>query len=164
MLFSPENSAKNIKLGYYDSLRFIKGLRGVLYYIQPVDAGLFDVKALSLRDKVILEAGKILGVPEMPARRMLFEEIIPQLSKYLKLGKDYDYADFIIALLESEAEQKKIERFHIYKYDKLWALVRKTPEPRKKGLPLPISPLNKIINKKKAATQLLSREAVYAKP
>jgi NTE family protein len=156
LLFSQERSAANIKLGYYDGLRYAKNLRGLAYYINPVDENEINMQIMSIPDNIILETGAILNIPEMPAKRMLFEKIIPQLSAYFKLGKDYDYADFIIAILERMAAKRKIKRFHIYDYNSLCDLVREQPVITKKKKELfPIPPLKTIGTKRKEAIDIL---------
>ena len=124
LLFTPERGAVNINLGYYDGLRYAKNLRGVAYYIEPIDTNRVNAQFMSLPVEFILKTGAVLGIPEMPAKRMLFEKIIPHLSRYLKLGRDYDYIDFAIAILELMAAQRMIERFHIYDYDHLCEFFR----------------------------------------
>ena len=129
MLFSPEQSRANIRLGYYDGLRHAKNLRGTAYYINPMSENESISRLMNIPDKMILEVGELLGIPAMPAKRMLFEKIIPKLSVYLKLRKDYDLTDFIIALLEYIAVQKNIDRFQIYDYELLCVKMReKTKE------------------------------------
>ena len=151
LLFSPERSAANIKLGYYDGLRYVKNLRGSKYYIEPVDENKINALLMSVPGDIILKTGEILNIPEMPVKRMLFEKIIPQLSGCFKLDKDYDYADFVIAILERMAAQREIRRFHIYDYDSLYALVKGRPAAAKKKAPLKEA----IRNRKKEAVEML---------
>ena len=160
MLFSPQRSKRNINLGYYDGLRFAKGLRGMSYYLESVDINDFYYSLVSLNDSVILKIGKIMGIADMPAKRMLFEKIIPQLGTYLMLGKDYDYADFVIALLELAAKNRAVNRFKVYDYEKLCAVVRENPlkQPQKKT-PQLLSDIS-ILNKRKMATELLINEII----
>ena len=160
MLFSQQRSEGNIQLGYYDGLRFAKGLRGMSYYIEPVDVNDFHLRLISLNDGVILEAGKIMGFADMPAKRMLFEKIIPQLGTHLALDKDYDYADFIIALLELAAMKREVECFKVYDYTELCGAVREKPL-KQQGKKLPqILANSSILNKKKAAVDLLIDEMI----
>ena len=156
LMFSTELSAVNIKLGYYDGLRYVKNLRGSAYYIEPVDENEVNAGLMSIPEDMILKAGAMLNIPEMPAKRMLFEKIIPLLSGYFNLGKDYDYVDFAVAVLERMAEQRDIERFKIYGYDNLRALVKERPAAiKKKPLTLPITPLKAIWNKRAEAIDML---------
>ena len=152
---SPKRSKANIRLGYYDGLRFVRGLRGMSYYILPVDSDIFHPMLMSLGDDIILGAGKVLGLGEMPAKRMLFEKIIPQLSAYLKLGINYDYPDFIIALLERAAVKRGIERFRIYNYEQLLELVNESPVAEKERK-LSLIPESGILSQKKTAIELLT--------
>jgi NTE family protein len=131
MLFTPEGSAANIKLGYCDGLRLVHGLRGMAYYIEPVDAAAFNARLMALDDAVAEGAAKAMGIAEIPARRALFEKIVPQLGSWLKLEKGFDYADFALALLEREAERRKIDPLRVYGYGELRALVNGTPPPQK---------------------------------
>jgi len=160
MLFSPQRSERNIQLGYYDGLRFAKGLRGMSYYIKPVDVNDFYSRVLTIKDDVILETGRIMGFADMPAKRMLFEKIAPQLGTHLALGRDYDYADFVIALLEHAAMKREVERFKVYDYTELCAIVKeKTLKESKKKLPQLLSD-SSLLNKKKTAVDLLTDEMI----
>jgi len=157
LLFSQENCAANIKLGYYDGLRYAKNLRGSVYYIDidPAEENKIGARLMAVPDDIVLETGALLNIPEMPAKRMLFEKIIPQLSAYLKLGKEYDYADFAVAILERMAAQRKIERFHIYDYERLCDIVKEQPAAQKKKTPFQITPLQTIISRRKEAVEIL---------
>ncbi|MCL2034204.1 MAG: patatin-like phospholipase family protein [Oscillospiraceae bacterium] len=161
MLFMPDNCAEKIKLGYHDGLRFLLNLRGNTYYIRP--AGIKDMteRLMLLSDDVIQKAGKLLNVPQMPEKRMLFEKIIPQLGEYLKLDKDFDYADFTIALLERAAEQKEIDRYGVYDYSELCDLIKKAHVAADKMKPFVGLPENYRFKNKKRAVKLLSRYLLH---
>ena len=161
MLFSPENCAANIRLGYYDGMRYARGLRGTAYYIALTDTAQADLPLMSLPREVILEAGKALGIAQMPAKRMLFEKIIPRLSKYLKLDKNSDYADFAIALLEHMASRREVERFQVYDYASLCALVKSSPTVKEESGFLQSVPLKLKVGNEKAAIEILGN-GLYA--
>lgn len=128
LMFSPAQSKANIKLGYYDGLRTIHNLAGQRYYLKGTQQ---EASLLALNDDVILKVGMLLGISELPAKRMLFEEIIPKLGKYLELKKDFNYSDFMMALLEYSADQKGIERFVVYDLGEFCSLIKKTPLPKR---------------------------------
>ena len=161
MLFMPDNCAEKIKLGYHDGLRFLLNLRGNTYYIRPVDIKEMTDRLMALSDDVILKTGKLLNIQEMPVKRMLFEKIIPQLGSYLKLGKDFDYADFTIALLERAAEQKEIDRYGVYDYSELCDLIRKARAAASKMKPFVGLPENYRLSNKKRAVKLLSMHLLH---
>jgi len=128
LAFSPENSQFNLDLGYYDGLRSIHHLRGYRYYLQPVQLDVMHQKLMEMDDRFIAALGELLDVKGLPPKRMLFEEIIPQIGAHLKLKKDFDYGDFIIGLLEHTAMKKEIPRFALYEFDQFLELIRKTPD------------------------------------
>lgn len=116
--FTKERSRKNLKLGYYDTLRVFKDLKGEKYYIDPSkDSHYFFEYLMGWDEELVLEIGKILGMEDIPYRRMLFEHIIPKLGELLNIDKYQNYEEVIIALYERAAERLEIERFNIYSYD-----------------------------------------------
>ena len=131
LVFSPENSRFNIKLGYYDGMRAIKGLQGRQYYVNVQNRDALYRPIMSMTDKHIEQLEEILEPAKLPFKRSLFEHIIPQLGAYLKLDKDFDYPDFVIALLEYAAKQREIERFALYTYDEFFQLIKANPLPEK---------------------------------
>jgi len=130
-LFSPEISEANIKRGYYDGLQVIQNLSGRRYYLSGICMDRICTVLMSLTDKEILKIGHILELPLKPAKRLLFELIIPHLGAYLKLEKDFNYTDFVVALLEYSAEQKMVERFQVYSYDQFVSHIKNRPLPKK---------------------------------
>jgi len=153
--FSPENSKKNIELGYYDGLRFAKNLCGRAYYIYPVDETELCARLMSLNSSAILEVGRALGVSEIYEKRMLFEKIIPQLGSYLRLDKNFNYADFVVAVLEFAAKQRGVEPLDVYDFNQLCSLVKQLPVKEKE--PNLIERLSNIdvLAKKETAVEIL---------
>ncbi|MCC3869326.1 patatin-like phospholipase family protein [Terrisporobacter mayombei] len=113
-IFTKDLAHRNIKLGYYDAIKSIRKLKGREYYIEPVDEDLIFSKLLGLPDELIIDIGISMGLEDIPPKRMLFEFILPNLSKYLNLNKEDNYQDIIIALLENMAKERQIEKFKIY--------------------------------------------------
>lgn len=107
----------NLKMGYCDAMRTIKGLKGSKYYIEPsCDHDLFFNSLLSIPEESISEAGKIMGLPQMEPKRMLFEKILPAIAAVLDLPINSTYKDIIIGVLESMAEERNIDRLKIRKF------------------------------------------------
>lgn len=131
LVFSPENSKFNIKLGYYDGMRAINGLHGRQYYVNVQNRDALYRPIMSMTHKHIEQLEEILEPAKLPLKRSLFEQIIPQLGAYLKLDKDFDYPDLVIALLEYAAKQREIERFALYTYDEFFQLIKAHPLPEK---------------------------------
>lgn len=114
LLFTNQLIKQNIKLGYYDALKVIRGLKGQRYYIEPVDDEIIWNKLQTLSDEIIFEIGKHLKLPEMNSKRMLFEKIIPTFANLLKLSPTATYQDILIALLEPLATRCSVEKYEIY--------------------------------------------------
>ncbi len=116
--FTTERARKNLNLGYFDALKAFKGLKGSKYYIHSKnDEDYFVHYFMNLGEKKVLTIGKILGIEDIPYRRMLFENIIPKLGELLDVDKNGSYQDIILAIYERVAKKYGVERFKLYKYE-----------------------------------------------
>ncbi|SHJ66042.1 patatin-like phospholipase family protein [Paramaledivibacter caminithermalis] len=116
--FTTERARKNLKLGYFDTLKTFNKLKGNKYYIEPKnDEDYFINYFMNLEESKVLKLGKILGIEHMPYRRMLFEAIIPRLGELLNIGRDGGYEDIILAIYERIAERYRIEKFRLYNFE-----------------------------------------------
>lgn len=126
MNFEPETSIKNIKLGYYDTLRAMKRLPGEHYYFDRSVDG-FEA-FLSLTPEYIAAAASALRIsPAYPPRRALFEEILPSLASECKLPKSAGYDELLLALIEHRAARLGIDRLQIFSPEELLRKVREVP-------------------------------------
>ena len=117
--FSRELIHRNLRMGYFDAMRSIKDLRGRKYYIKPMEDGkAFDVLC-GLPDNLVRDIGKLFKFKDMPAKRMLFEKIIPELAHLLGLKASSSYQDILVGMLEAAAEEKCADRYRIYSIDEL---------------------------------------------
>lgn len=131
--FERETARRDLKLGYYDGLKALKGLRGYRYYIEGKNnEEYFMKKFLSLGEEKILQIGKILGIEDIPYRRLLFEHIIPKVSKLLGTDKEEDYEDIVIRFLEFLGEKYEVEQFKIYSYDEFLNIISENHRRREK--------------------------------
>lgn len=119
LIFDNELIRKNIDMGYYDTMKVIRHLKGERYYIEPYDEDAFYKFMYDTPKDLILQIGKVLKIPEMDSKRMLFERIIPTLGELLKAPITATYQDIFIGLLETIAELKGINRFKIYTINSL---------------------------------------------
>lgn len=113
--FNQEVANRNIRMGYFDTLRIFQGLRGNQYYLEncPNEFVFLD-ELLNLTDEQILGLGKSLGIRKMSPKRMLFEKIIPTLAELLNISSKKDYSDLFISLYEYCAQKMGMERYEIY--------------------------------------------------
>lgn len=143
--YDSNRARTNIKMGYYDGLRAIRGLKGQRYYvIAKEDKEYYLEFLLKIREEDVRRLQKILKLPQIPYRRSLFEDIIPKICSLLSIDKDYDYEDILIYLLEKKAEKCKIDRFKIYTFEELLSQVvdKKIPNDTEET-----SPINRLIEK-----------------
>ena len=108
--FDPAQSRDNLRAGYYDTQRFLYGLRGKKYYI---DCGWDEERSLSLLAAAVGNAGA-----EDTSLRTLCEKHLPALARHLGEEKG-DYTDLAAAILENAAEHDGIDRWQIWTADDL---------------------------------------------
>ena len=106
MRFDPATSRRNIQMGYYDTMRFMRELPGQLYYFSEKADGFAAFAALP--ENAIKAAGIPLRLPEgLSPRRALFEHILPAVAAELRLPREAGYDDLLLAL----AEQREVMLF-----------------------------------------------------
>lgn len=112
--FNRDLIIRNLQLGYYDTMRLFKQLKGRKYYIIPEDEDKVFEILRSLPDALVRDLGNLFKIKKMPIKRMLFEGIIPEIADLLGLKASSEYQDILIGLLEVPAEANGVERFRIY--------------------------------------------------
>ncbi|WP_326908322.1 patatin-like phospholipase family protein [Sedimentibacter sp. MB31-C6] len=115
--FNRERSEEFINLGYYDTMKVFKKLKGYKYYCYPYKGNFIEFMSefIILKKGRIRNIGIILGYEDLPVERMLFEKIMPRLENILEMKENNDYQDIIIRLVEQIADKyEDIERFKIY--------------------------------------------------
>ena len=108
MRFDPATSRRNIQMGYYDTMRFMRS--------SPASCITFrKSRWLCGLCRSAGERHKGRRYPVAPAggfpRRALFEHILPAVAAELRLPREAGYDDLLLALLEHQAEQLGIGRF-----------------------------------------------------
>lgn len=114
--FNREKADQLIKLGYYDTMKVFKKLKGFRYYCIPYEGDFIKLLIeylLGNREK-IKSIAKILGFEDVSMDRVLFEKIMPRLENILDMKGRADYEDICVRLAERIAEKLNIERFKIY--------------------------------------------------
>lgn len=106
--FEAEQSRKNMRLGYYDAMRFLYGLKGRRFYI---DAQWDEEQAR----QYLCDAAQRAGVCQGMTLRAVHEKWLPALAKRLgaeKAEKD-GYVELAAALLETAAERQGLEPWQV---------------------------------------------------
>jgi len=108
---------KNVKMGYYDALKAIKGLRGNKYYINKSEKNIaFDIFMKLTDEQIYIIAGDIVkNVKEKEAKKVLFENILSEISKKLKMQKSNSYDELLIGIVEYLlSEEEIVELYNVY--------------------------------------------------
>jgi NTE family protein len=116
-------SRRNLKMGYYDAMRTFKGYKGVRYYLNDFSEEEILKALYHLDFDCVRRVSELLGIKPIKSRRQIFETVIPELARILKLPVDTEYKDFFIAVIESVAEYFKIDRFKIYDFNELLEII-----------------------------------------
>lgn len=123
--YDSNRARTNIKLGFYDGLRALKGLRGDKYYIEPkLDKDFYLYFLLKISEEDIKKIRDLLKLPHGPYRRVLLENIIPKICSILAIDKESEYEDILVYLIEKKAEKLGIDQFKIYEFEELVSLVK----------------------------------------
>ena len=113
--FRTERIRENIRLGYFDALRYTDRLLGVKYYVKPLSRAEGINFIENLGHNVYVEWAKILGVTG--TRQELLSRAIEAVTYELGLNWNLEKVDVIIAILESVALDLNLEKFKIYSLD-----------------------------------------------
>ena len=125
--FSNARIQTKLKMGYCDAMRVIKNLKGGFYYIRPdIDEKTITEALLSIPEEAVFALGAEVGLPHMPAKRLLFERILPRLSRLLGLGPEATYTDIVISVLEQMAQVRGIDRYEVRGLKDLLSQIKNT--------------------------------------
>lgn len=120
--FNAKKSKRNIKIGYYDTMRLIYGLKGKIYYIEENHEECYYLNQLinikeetikALCDYYDVDSGDELYL------RSYIEFVIPSVAAELKLSKEWNYSELYISVLEATAKLLRIQKYKIYSMDEL---------------------------------------------
>ncbi len=104
--FEAEQSQKNMRLGYYDTKRFLYGLKGETYYI---DAQWSEEEARQFLCAAVQRADASWDL----SLRAIHEQRLPALAKRLEAEKG-GYIELAAALLEAAALRRELSPWQIY--------------------------------------------------
>ena len=125
--FNNAHIRTKLKMGYCDAMRVIKGLKGDVYYIRPdIDDKAIAQALLAIPDETVFAMAADIALPYMPAKRLLFESIMPRLSRVLELGADATYQDIVIAVIEHIARARGVDRYEVRDLSELLRQIENT--------------------------------------
>lgn len=121
--FDSKNSKRNLKIGYFDAMRLVYGLKGTIYYIEQKAEECYYLKQLVNLEKDIiaylLTAYKVDSVDDSYQLRGLLESVYPAIALELKLGKDWNYETLYLSMLEASAKILRVQKYKIYTVDEM---------------------------------------------
>ncbi len=109
--FEAQQSRKNLRLGYYDGIRFLYGLKGDTYYID----GQWDEEQAQ---QFLCAAARKAGDTRQMSLRTIHEKWLPALARKLKAGDD-GYGDLAAALLDAAAARAELSPWRVYTEEEL---------------------------------------------
>jgi len=132
--FDQQNARENIKMGYYDTMKYFKNLSGSKYYLNiEKDEEYFINYLLNLDQNIIRRLLKQLSLGEEPYLRSFFENLIPKLVNLLEINYQASYTVIVTRLLEELAAHLKIDRYQIYSFEELLEKVRENYQQNNKS-------------------------------
>ena len=123
--FRNETANRQLRQGYYDTLRMLEGLGGEFFYLQPVrEEGFFVDFLRRIPESIVEEFAESLNVEGPVSLRLLFEELIPRVAQLLGLGAGASYETIITRFLEIQGMELGMERFRIYGFREFVDLIK----------------------------------------
>ena len=109
--FDAEQSRKNMRLGYFDTMRLLYGLGGKDYFI---DSCWSEEQARSFLSRAAMR----VGMEDGWSLRGIHERLLPELAKRYDTEKG-GYRDLVCALLEASAKYMGLEQWKIWSEEEL---------------------------------------------
>ncbi len=114
--FNPDKIRRNMKLGYYDTLRAFKSYGGTTYYLEgDADAGWGLGQLLKLSPTDLEPVRSWMGSEEMEPQRFLFEVLLPMLGVLLEAPISASYDTLMLRYYEAMAKLNNVDRLQILK-------------------------------------------------
>ncbi|WP_236354954.1 patatin-like phospholipase family protein [Konateibacter massiliensis] len=115
--FDSTKSRRNIKIGYYDTMRLIYGLKGKIYYIEENQEECYYLNQLihiSEDNKTALCGYYKIDTSKELLTRSYLEFVLNAVAAELKLGKEWTYGGLYISTLEAAAKLLRVQKYKIY--------------------------------------------------
>lgn len=107
-----KNILENLKLGYYDAIRYLDKLRGEKYYFTNVNSSYIYNLIESQSPEFFIELSNLFN--EKGNKKALTGRLFKEMKGFLKSDKALEDADVFLKTLEILTDEKKIEKFKIY--------------------------------------------------
>ncbi len=160
LYFDQDQIQRNLKMGYFDTLRVLKGYKGEKYYVTDAPDGEQAFRLFSeMKEEDIRHVNEALNVKGKAGRRCLFERTLPKLAELLSVPAEADYDVLLIRLMEQLAEDTGVDRLMLYRLEELIDLVKQELQVKERARHEVKRTPKKIISEKMNAVMLkFSRE------
>lgn len=113
--FNPEKIRRNIRLGYFDTLRAFNGYGGSQYYLdgRPTEGWGFG-QLSSAPEAGVRAVREWMGMQEADNRRFVFEYLVPALCTLLDAPPAAGYDELVLRLYERVAGLQGIDRLQVF--------------------------------------------------
>jgi NTE family protein len=125
--FDNVTSNELLKLGYFDAQKYINKLDGIRYYTKPQNEEYFFNRICKFDVEHAEKIAKILKLKiksKSSYMKILFEEVIPLLVYRTQVKVANNYKEAIYALVEYVAIKENVEKYKVYDFEELLALVK----------------------------------------
>ena len=134
--FDSKKSRRNLRMGYFDTMKAIYGLEGEIYYIEQTGEECYYLnKLVQVKPELqreLLDRARV-ECPEGQELRAYVERLLPLLAEKLKLPREWSYRELYLKMLEQTARALKVPRYWICTPESLLAETEKRAE--EKGMP-----------------------------
>lgn len=120
--FDSKKSKRNIKIGYYDTLRLLYGLKGKIYYIEETHEECYYLNQLihiQEEAKIMLCEYYKFDTKVETLTRNCVENVFPAIAVELKLGKEWTYCELYMSMLEVAAKIMRVQKYKTYTIEEL---------------------------------------------
>ncbi len=130
----------NLKLGYYDAVKWIEVLSGNRYYIRHMlKQEVFIEKLAYIEREELLVLQSIWPSNIEDHHRYLFEVVADKVAGILKLSSKWTYKELFTGIIEQVMERANWRRFTVYEWSQLEETLAASVKGRKKEQPYEIA-------------------------
>ncbi len=126
--FESKTSNELINMGYYDTIKNVKNLDGIRYYIEAKKENYYFDKICNIKEEKIKKIADLLKIRIVSGdsyKKILLEDILPELVYKTQVKEASNYKEVIFALIEYVAIKENIHRYQIYEFEELLELLKK---------------------------------------
>ncbi|MFV0528160.1 MAG: patatin-like phospholipase family protein [Lachnospiraceae bacterium] len=108
--FEPKRAAVNMKIGYFDTMRFLYGLQGSIYYIKNADK---EEKQYDKKLRALCEAAGLLDADTVARQEILYQKFLKKTVRLLAL-RTTNRQEIYLHCLEAAARLCRVKKYKIY--------------------------------------------------